>query len=55
MRAIILTLLDTGIRVGELVRVAVQDFDFERQRLRILYGKGNKQRIVRSATSAGRR
>ena len=46
-RAIILTLLDTGVRVGELVRVTVEDFDFERQRLRILYGKGNKQRIVR--------
>ncbi len=46
-RAILLTLLDTGVRVGELVRVTVEDFDFERQRLRILYGKGNKQRIVR--------
>ena len=46
-RAVILTLLDTGVRVGELVRVTVEDFDFERQRLRILYGKGNKQRIVR--------
>ncbi len=46
-RAIVLTLLDTGVRVGELVRVTVEDFDFERQRLRILYGKGNKQRIVR--------
>jgi len=46
-RAIVLTLLDTGVRVGELVRVTVEDFDFARQRLRILYGKGNKQRIVR--------
>jgi integrase/recombinase XerC/integrase/recombinase XerD len=46
-RAIILTLLDTGVRVGELVRLTVEDFDFERQRLRVLYGKGNKQRIVR--------
>ncbi len=46
-RAIVLTFLDTGVRVGELVRLTVEDFDFERQRLRILYGKGNKQRIVR--------
>jgi site-specific recombinase XerD len=27
--------------------LSAEDFDFERQRLRILYGKGNKQRIVR--------
>jgi len=45
-RAVLLTLLDTGIRVGELVKVELTDLDLEAQRLRILYGKGNKQRVV---------
>jgi integrase/recombinase XerD len=45
-RAMVLILLDTGIRVGELVKVELSDLDLEAQRLRILYGKGNKQRVV---------
>jgi site-specific recombinase XerD len=45
-RAILLVLLDTGIRVGELVRLEFSDLDLEGQRMRILHGKGNKQRVV---------
>jgi site-specific recombinase XerD len=45
-RAILLLLLDTGIRVGELVRLELSDLDLEGQRLRVMHGKGNKQRVV---------
>src|SRR3990172_2620471 len=46
-RAIMLLLLDTGIRANELICLKLEDLDRERHRLRILQGKGNKQRIVR--------
>lgn len=45
-RAIILTLLDTGVRCSELIRLDVEDLDLEAGRLRVLYGKGRKQRVV---------
>jgi len=45
-RAILLLLLDTGIRVGELVRLELSDLDLDARRLRVLHGKGNKQRVV---------
>jgi integrase/recombinase XerC len=45
-RAILLLLLDTGIRVGELVRLELSDLDVDARRLRVLHGKGNKQRVV---------
>jgi integrase/recombinase XerC len=45
-RAILLLLLDTGIRVGELVRLELSDLDLGGQRLQVLHGKGNKQRVV---------
>jgi len=35
----------TGIRLSELIRLKEDDFDFERQQLRIL-GKGNKERLI---------
>lgn len=38
-------LYDTGIRVGELVNIKLNDIDFSNRTIRIL-GKGNKERIV---------
>ena len=45
-RAIVLTLLDTGIRCSELVQLTLDDLDLKAGRLRILHAKGNKQRVV---------
>ena len=45
--AIILLLLDTGARRTELVSLDLADVDLEGQRLRVLHGNGNKQRVVR--------
>ena len=45
-RAILLVLLDTGIRCSELVQLDLDDLDLEAGRLRILHAKGNKQRVV---------
>jgi integrase/recombinase XerC/integrase/recombinase XerD len=45
-RAILLTLLDTGIRCSELVQLDLDDLDLEAGRLRVLHAKGNKQRVV---------
>ena len=44
--AILMTLLDTGIRCSELVKLTIEDLDLEDGRLRILHAKGNKQRVV---------
>ncbi|MDP1880096.1 MAG: tyrosine-type recombinase/integrase [Parachlamydiaceae bacterium] len=43
---IIKTLLYTGVRVSELVRILLSDVDFDRCQIRINKGKGNKDRIV---------
>ena len=40
------TLMYTGIRVSELIRLKIQDVDFDRCQLRIVAGKGKKDRIV---------
>ena len=45
-RAILLMLLDTGIRCSELVQLNLEDLDLADGRLRVLHGKGNKQRVV---------
>jgi len=45
-RALLLVLLDTGARCSEVVQLAMSDLDLVRQRLRIRFGKGNKQRVV---------
>lgn len=45
-RAIILTLLDTGIRAQELCDLTIADYDLHRGRLHIKHGKGDKQRFV---------
>jgi integrase/recombinase XerD len=44
--AIILTLLDTGLRVSELCDLTVKDYQQESGRLHIRHGKGNKARFV---------
>lgn len=44
--AIIHLMLDAGLRSCEVVRLSLQDLDFERNLIRI-HGKGSKQRIVR--------
>ena len=43
---IIKTLLYTGIRVSELIRLNIEDIDFDRYQIRITAGKGKKDRIV---------
>jgi site-specific recombinase XerD len=45
-RALVLVLLDTGARCSEIVQLNLEDLDVEACRLRILHGKGNKQRVV---------
>jgi len=52
-RAMIMILLDTGVRRTELVNLDLADLDPQGQRLRVLHGKGNKQRVVRFGTRAG--
>jgi integrase/recombinase XerC/integrase/recombinase XerD len=44
--AMLLTLLDTGIRCSELVQLTIEDLDLDEGRLRVLHAKGNKQRVV---------
>lgn len=43
---IIKTLLYTGIRVSELIRLKLEDVDLDRCQMRIVSGKGKKDRIV---------
>lgn len=45
-KAIIHLMLDAGLRSCEVVRLRMQDLDFQRNIIRI-HGKGSKQRIVR--------
>ncbi len=44
-RAIVLLLLDTGIRLGELVSLSVGDVDLAEGRCRVM-GKGSRERVV---------
>ena len=44
MRAMIFFLLDTGVRSSELVSLRLEDVLFEQHRVRVLRGKGRKQR-----------
>jgi site-specific recombinase XerD len=41
-RAMLLTLLDTGVRCSELVQLRLEDLDLAGGRLQVLHGKGNK-------------
>jgi integrase/recombinase XerD len=45
IQAIILTVLDTGIRITEALTLKTSDLDLDNQRLKVL-GKGRKERIV---------
>jgi len=45
-RVLLTTLYATGLRVGELVRLAVADIDSRRMAILVERGKGNKQRLV---------
>jgi len=51
-KAIILLLLDTGIRLSELIFARLEDLDMKTQRLHILNGKMKKQRVVRVGDTA---
>jgi site-specific recombinase XerD len=44
--ALILFLLDTGVRASECVSIRLDDVDWQHQRVRVLHGKGQKQRWV---------
>lgn len=44
--AIILTLLDSGLRASELCALTLKDYDNETGRLHIRHGKGDKERFV---------
>ncbi len=46
-QALILVLLDTGLRASELANLDLGDVDFATQRMLIKHAKGNKQRVVR--------
>jgi len=43
---LIKTLLYTGVRVGELVAIRLDDVDLDTCRIRITHGKGGKDRVV---------
>jgi integrase/recombinase XerD len=54
-RALLETLYSTGVRVGELRRLTLQDVDTEERTMRVLLGKGRKDRylpLTRAAASA---
>jgi len=50
-RAIILILLDSGLRLSELANMKLQDIDTDRGWIKVT-GKGNKERIVRIGKTA---
>ena len=47
---LVLTLLDTGMRLSELVGLGLDDLDMEEGRLRVM-GKGSKERLVPAGAS----
>jgi site-specific recombinase XerD len=50
-RAIVLMLLDSGLRLSELTNIKMQDIDTEKGWIKVL-GKGGKERIVRIGKTA---
>ena len=53
-RAIVLTLLDTGLRCSELIDLGLDDVDLIRRRVRVQRGKGGKPRVVPFASRCAR-
>lgn len=53
-RTIILTLLDTGMRVSELCNLLVGDVDLRNREIEIKKGKGNKSRYVPVSARTGK-
>ena len=45
-KTIIQLLYGAGLRVGELVRLTMQNFDFDRKRIHVVQAKGNKDRYT---------
>ncbi|MGD9118235.1 MAG: tyrosine-type recombinase/integrase, partial [Dehalococcoidia bacterium] len=45
-KAIILTFLDTGLRLAELANIQLADIDFNQETIKVI-GKGAKERVVR--------
>ena len=52
-RAILLTLLDSGVRCAEAVQLDLTDCELARRRLHIRHGKGDKARVVPFAGRCG--
>lgn len=52
--AIILVLLDTGLRVSELCRMTLADYYAREKRLHVRHGKGNKRRVVYLGNNSSR-
>lgn len=52
-KAIILTFLDTGLRLTELASIDIKDVDFDHEIIKVM-GKGAKERIVRIGKSTQR-
>ena len=51
-RAILMMMLDTGIRVSELVHLKPNDVNMETGSVMVMRGKGGKQRVVRIGSNA---
>jgi integrase/recombinase XerD len=45
-KSILLTLLDSGLRISELCALTIADYDAPRGRLHVRHGKGDKERYV---------
>lgn len=52
-RAIILMLLDTGIRATELCELTIGDVDIENGRVHVIHGKGDKERFLPFSNRTG--
>ena len=51
---IVTLLLDTGMRAGELAGLTLNDVDYKQSRIKIVNGKGDKQRFVPFGTTSAR-
>ncbi|CAI6087153.1 IS91 family transposase ISMno24 [Cohnella sp. JJ-181] len=51
-QALLFITYSSGLRVGEVVRIRLQDFDYERRTLLVKQGKGRKDRLTVLSDSA---